>query len=216
MLFVDRKEAGRMLAEALEKYQDDDVVVYALPRGGVALGVEIAKRLKAPLDLIISKKIGHPFNKEYAIGALAEEGDPIMNQAEQQGINDAWLKGEVKRLRQEIKRRREVYLGNRAVQSVEGKTAIIVDDGIATGFTMFVSIEELKKRNPKRIIVAIPVTPEDTARMLEEMVDEVVALERTTHYLGAVGAYYINFNQVEDEEVIALLNSVNDEGGPRG
>jgi len=209
MLFFDRKEAGRLLADELEKYQDEDVIVYALPRGGVPLGVEIAKKLKAPLDLIISKKIGHPFNKEYAIGALAEEGEPILNQAEQQGLNDMWLKGEVNRLRQEIKRRRETYLGPTAVQSVEGKTAIIVDDGIATGFTMFVSIEELKKRKPKKIIVAIPVTPEDTANMLEEMVDEVVALERTSHYLGAVGAYYVNFNQVEDEEVIALLKSIN-------
>lgn len=209
MLFLDRKEAGRLLADELEKYQDEDVIVYALPRGGVPLGVEIAKKLKAPLDLIISKKIGHPFNKEYAIGALAEEGEPILNQAERQGLNDMWLKGEVNRLRKEIKRRRETYLGPVATQSVEGKTAIIVDDGIATGFTMFVSIEELKKRKPKKIIVAIPVTPEDTANMLDEMVDEVVALERTSHYLGAVGAYYVNFNQVEDEEVIALLKSIN-------
>lgn len=213
MLFADRKEAGVQLAEALEKYRGEDIVVFALPRGGVPLGVEIAKRLAAPLDLLITKKIGHPFNPEYAIGAITEDADPIFNPGEHGVLDRNWLEGELKRLRQEIKRRRETYVGAANVKSLEGKTAIIVDDGIATGFTMFASIAALKKRNPKHIIVAIPVTPEDTAKRLDRMVDAVVALERTDAYLGAVGAYYIHFNQLDDAEVISLLRSMKQKEG---
>ena len=209
MLFTDRKEAGILLAEALEKYRGEDIVVFALPRGGVPLGVEIAKKLAAPLDLLITKKIGHPFNPEYAIGAITEDADPIFNPGEHGVLDQNWLEWELKRLRQEIKRRRETYVGAANIQSLEGKTAIIVDDGIATGFTMFASIAALKKRNPKRIIVAVPVTPEDTAKKMDQMVDAVVALERTDDYLGAVGAYYVHFDQLDDAEVVSLLRSMN-------
>ena len=209
MLFADRKEAGARLAEALEQYRGEDVVVFALPRGGVPLGVEIAKKLAAPLDLLITKKIGHPFNPEYAIGAITEDVDPIFNPGEHGVLDQNWLEWELKRLRQEIKRRRETYVGAANIQSLEGKTAIIVDDGIATGFTMFASIAALKKRHPKRIIVAVPVTPEDTAKKMDQMVDAVVALERTDAYLGAVGAYYIHFDQLDDAEVVSLLKSMN-------
>lgn len=196
----------------MEQYRGEDVVVFALPRGGVPLGVEIGKKLAAPLDLLITKKIGHPFNPEYAIGAITEDADPIFNPGEQGVLDQNWLEWELKRLRQEIKRRRETYVGAASIQSLEGKTAIIVDDGIATGFTMFASIAALKKRNPKRIIVAVPVTPEDTARKMDRMVDAVVALERTDDYLGAVGAYYIHFDQLDDAEVVSLLKSMNQTG----
>ncbi|NTU89304.1 MAG: phosphoribosyl transferase [Actinobacteria bacterium] len=208
MMFVDRKDAGIKLARALSKYKLDDVVVLALPRGGVVLGAEIAKELNAPLDLMITKKIGHPSNPEYAICAIAEEGSPVCNSAEVAFADSRWLDDETNRVRAEIKRRRETYLGNREPQSIEGKTAIIVDDGIATGLTMFAAIGEVKRRNPKKVVVAIPVTPADTARRLKAAVDDLVSLEIDPLYLGAVGAYYEDFRQVEDDEVISLLDSV--------
>lgn len=208
MIFRDRTDAGIMLAEILEKYKGEDVVVFALPRGGVVLGVEIANRLSAPLDLIITKKIGHPANDEYAICAIAEDGEPVCNSAEIENVDPTWFAAETERVRREIKRRRETYVGNIPLHPVKGKTVIIVDDGIATGLTMIAAIAEIKKRQPKRLIVAIPVTPYSTAKKLKTMVDELVSLEIDVNYMGAVSAYYRSFRQLEDSEVISLLKSV--------
>lgn len=213
MRFRDRTDAGIRLANALEKYQGEDLIIYALPRGGVPLGVEIAKRLNAPLDLLITKKIGHPRNPEYAIGAITEDGDPVCNQDEVEWVDRQWLEEETARMRNEIKRRREKYFGEIVQHSIEGKTVIIVDDGIATGYTMFASINEIKKRKPSKIVVAIPVAPEDIANKLRAIVDDLVSVQIDPFYLGAVGAYYDDFSQVEDEEVIALLKSVVGQGG---
>lgn len=213
MRFRDRTDAGIRLANALAKYQGEDLIIYALPRGGVPLGVEIAKRLNAPLDLLITKKIGHPRNPEYAIGAITEDGDPVCNQEEVEWVDRQWLEEETARMRLEIKRRREKYFGEIVQRQVEGKTVIIVDDGIATGYTMFASINEIKKRKPSKIVVAIPVTPEDIANKLRAIVDDLVSVQIDPFYLGAVGAYYDDFSQVEDEEVIALLKSVAGQGG---
>jgi putative phosphoribosyl transferase len=208
MLFKDRKDAGARLAEALEKYKGEDVILLALPRGGVVLGAEIAKKLDARLDLIIARKIGHPTNPEYAICAVAEDGPPVCNLMEIKNIDPRWLAEEILLARNEIKRRREKYLGEVRPYSAKGKTAIIVDDGIATGITMLAAIDELKQHKPKRIVVAIPVTPYDTAQKLKEMVDDLVSLDIDENYLGSVGAYYLDFSQVEDSEVISILRSV--------
>lgn len=208
MYFKNRKDAGIQLAEALKKYQHEDVIVYALPRGGVELGVEIANKLKAPLDLIITKKIGHPLNSEYAICAVGEESEPICNTRETSQIDPTWLHDEVERIRTEIKRRKTLYQGEIQPHSVAGKTAIVVDDGIATGLTMMAAIAEIKHGHPKKIVVAIPVTPYDTAQVLTTMADELVSLDIDKYFLGAIGAYYGEFNQVKDSEVIALLQSV--------
>lgn len=208
MFFKNREDAGSQLAEALKKYQTEDVIVYALPRGGVVLGVEIANALKAPLDLIITKKIGHPFNPEYAICAVGEEGEPICNTFETSHVDPAWLDNETERVRTEIKRRKERYQGEIQPHSVTGKTAIIVDDGIATGLTMMAAIEEIRHSNPKKIVVAIPVTPDDTAQVLQGMADELVSLDIDENFLGAIGAYYGEFYPVDDREVITLLQSV--------
>lgn len=213
MRFRDRTDAGIRLANALAKDQGEDLIIYALPRGGVPLGVEIAKRLNAPLDLLITKKIGHPRNPEYAIGAITEDGDPVCNQEEVEWVDRQWLEEETARMRLEIKRRREKYFGDIVQHPIEGKTVIIVDDGIATGYTMFASINEIKKRKPGKIVVAIPVTPEDIANKLRAIVDDLVSVQIDPFYLGAVGAYYDDFSQVEDEEVIALLKSVAGQGG---
>jgi len=205
MLFKNRKDAGIELAKALEKYQDEDVIVLALPRGGVVLGAEIANKLHVPLDILLTKKIGHPMNSEYAICAITEDGDPICNSAEVKKIDPDWLPKEIKKVRSEIKRRREMFLGGKALLSVEGKTVIIADDGIATGLTMIAAIEEIKKRNPQKLVIAIPVTPYDTAQIIKSMVDELVSLDIDPNYRGAVGAYYEDFRQVEDSEVISIL-----------
>jgi predicted phosphoribosyltransferase len=209
MLFKNRTEAGKKLAELLSDYSSEDVIVYALPRGGVILGAEIAKALHAPLDLIITKKIGHPSNPEYAVCALAEDGAPICNQSELEMLGHQWLEEEKHKAREEIQRRREEYVGNTTQKDIKGKTAIIVDDGIATGLTMIASIEEMKLHEPKEIVVAIPIVPYLTSLKLEGMVDKVVYVEATSDFLGAVGAYYEDFTQVDDDEVKRILKEIN-------
>jgi len=206
MRFKNRTEAGQLLAEKLAKYKDQAGVVYPLPRGGVPLGIEIARALGMELDLIIPRKVGHPYNPEYAIAAVGETGDPVVNQAEVARVDAKWFEQEVARQRGEARRRRATYLAGREPFPVEGKIAIIVDDGIATGLTMKAAIHDAKARKPAKLVVAIPVVPADTAKVLEGMVDELVAIKIDPYYLGAVGAYYEDFNQVSDEEVMALIS----------
>ncbi len=216
MRFSDRRDAGRRLAAALDKYRGEAGVVYALPRGGVPLGVEIARRLGMPLDLLVPRKIGHPGNPEYAICAVPENGERVCNPAEQARVSAQWLDQAEARERAEARRRRERY---RAGESppVAGSTAIIVDDGIATGLTMRAAIRDARARDPARVVVAIPVAPADTAQTLEHEVDELVALDIPVHYLGAVGAYYDDFDQVSDSEVVDMLAAMRPgEGGDAG
>jgi putative phosphoribosyl transferase len=204
--FRNRTEAGKLLAQALRAYSGEAGVVYPLPRGGVPLGVEIARALKMDIDLIIPRKIGHPYNPEYAIAAVGETGKPVINPTEVDRVDPKWFQQEVARQREESRRRREAYLHGRDPLPVEGKIAIIVDDGIATGLTMKAAIQDAHARNPAKLVVAIPVVPAETARVLREMVDDLVALDIDENYLGAVGAYYDDFGQTSDEEVIALLS----------
>ncbi|MBI3778493.1 MAG: phosphoribosyl transferase [Gammaproteobacteria bacterium] len=212
MRFRDRADAGKRLAQALKTYQGRDGVVYALPRGGVVLGAEVARALGMPLDLLIPRKIGHPLQPEYAICAVVENGEMVCNQHEVARVDPQWFKQEVEAERQEARRRRELYLGGREPAPVQGKTAIIVDDGIATGLTMEVSIRDARRRQPAHLVVAVPVAPPDTVERMSREVDEFVVLDRSPYYLGAVGAYYDYFAQVTDEEVIALLRSAAAEG----
>lgn len=210
MYFKDRIDAGKKLAGLLGQFKGKDVVVYALPRGGVVVGAEIAKALNAPLDLIITRKIGHPYQKEYAIGAVAENGHSIFNKDIVLDIDEAYLTKEAETQKLEAKRRREVYLKGRKPVSCRGKIAILVDDGIATGLTIKAALQELKLHfKPTKIIVAVPVAPADIARELEikEGV-EFVAIEIAGAFLGAIGAYYQDFPPVEDEEVIKIMKEV--------
>lgn len=209
MRFKDRVDAGRKLAEALSKYKGQDVIVFALPRGGVVLGFEIARYLHAPMDLVISRKIGYPGNEECAACAVAEDGHMICDKSALSMLDPDWLKAEAEKERQEARRRREVYLQGKEPLPVEGKTAIIVDDGVATGLTLMLAIEELKHRNPRRIVVAVPVVPPETAERIRDEVDELVAVDIPDYYLGAVGAYYDKFPQLTDEEVIKLMEMAN-------
>jgi len=206
MRFKDRTDAGIKLARLLaEKYARADGVVYALPRGGVVLGVEIAQHLGMPLDLVMARKIGHPYNPEYAVAAVTEHGAPVINTDEVAPLPRDWFQMQVKLQRQEAQRRHEAYLDGRAPLSCRGKIAIVVDDGIATGLTMEAAIRDLKRHHPARVVLAVPVAPADTAAKFRAEVDDLVALDLPEHYLGGVGAYYDHFPQVSDEEVIALL-----------
>lgn len=208
-MFADRKEAGKKLAEKLAAYRGKSAVVLALPRGGVVLGYEVAKALKLPLDIIAVRKIGHPNDPEYAIGAVGEYGNPIMHEAEGAAIDQQWLSEETARQREEAQRRSRVYRGDKEAVNLEGKIAIIVDDGIATGFTMRIAVRSIKAQKPGKIVVAVPVAPPDSLRLLkEEGADEIIVLVPPEEFMGAVGAHYKQFEQVEDAEVIKLLRSV--------
>ncbi|HEU4830862.1 MAG TPA: phosphoribosyltransferase family protein [Candidatus Saccharimonadales bacterium] len=207
MEFVDRTDVGRRLADKLEPYKDKDCIVYALPRGGVVPAAIVARRLLAPLDLLITRKVGHPYHPEYAIAAVTEKGIVVGSRRELGILDEKWLDIEIKRQQDEVRRRRKVYLQDKVSLSPKGKIAIIVDDGIATGLTMKAAIKELRQQNPAKIIVAIPVAPKDVVDELEKDVDEVVGLIIPDEFAGAVGAYYQQFNQVSDKEVIELLNS---------
>lgn len=204
MRFRDRVEAGKLLAVKLSKYKGKDSVVYAIPRGGVVLGVEIAKEIGAPLDLVITRKIGHPNNPEYALCVVAEDGHMECNEIERRAVDKKWLAEEMEKEKKEAKRRREKYLGERR-ESAKGKVAILVDDGVATGMTFLMAIRELRHLEPDKIVAALPVMPIEMKHVFEKEVDELVTLEADSNYLGAVGAYYDDFPQVEDEEVIRIL-----------
>jgi predicted phosphoribosyltransferase len=210
MRFRDRADAGHQLARALQAYKN--AVVLALPRGGVVVGAEIARHIHAPLDLVITRKIGHPANPEYAICAVTEDGHLICNQEELAHIDPKWLKAAVQQEQTEAQRRRERYLDNRPPIPLEGKTAIITDDGVATGLTMLAAIREAKDRQPSRLTLALPVVPRDIAKQLQTYVDELVALDTPDNFLGGVAAYYDEFDQVEDEQVIEILHSLETAG----
>lgn len=205
MRFRDRVEAGRKLAAALAEYQGKEVVVYAIPRGGVVLGAEIAKALDAPLDLIIVRKVGHPLNPEYALCVVTENKQMVCDETEVAQVNKEELAGMIAAERVEARRRREVYLAGRAPVAVVGKTAILVDDGVATGLTFVAALRELAEKKPKEIVAALPVLPEDAAEKIKAEGAKLVALEIAKDYAGAVGAYYEVFPQLSDEEVIRLL-----------
>lgn len=208
MRWHDRTEAGEALAQALHHYKDQGVVVYALPRGGVVLGAIVARALNVPFDLLIPRKIGHPYNPEYAIAAVTEDGHYVANEAEIASLDSEWFKAELVRQQKEAQRRRAAYLANRQPIPLDNKTAIIVDDGIATGLTMRAAIQTLKARQPKKIIVAVPVAPVETVELLKRDVAEVVVLDKSGIFLGAVGAYYDDFSQVSDDDVIQLMQTV--------
>ncbi len=207
MRFKDRRMAGKQLGKTLRAYDGEDAVVYAIPRGGVVTGYEVARALDAPLDIIIARKIGHPASPEYAIAAVTENGDPVIDRTEAANVDAAWLARAIATARREAKRRREAYSGGIHPLSCGGKTAIIVDDGLATGLTMKAAAKELLARHPKRIIIAVPVAPKSVIAELSRLADEVVTLLSPNGSFEAVGAYYEKFPQITDEEVDSLLNA---------
>jgi predicted phosphoribosyltransferase len=208
-MFKDRRDAGIQLVERLSHYKNkDNLLVLALPRGGVVPGFEIAKALNAPLDVLIVRKIGFPGQPEFAIGAVSETGAVSMNQSivNRHNVSGDYIKEETARKKEEIARRVELYRGGRGIENLEGRTVILVDDGVATGATMKAGIAALKKEKIVKLVIALPVAPPSTAEELRHMVDEVICLE-TPEDFAAVGGYYLDFTQVTDEEVVALLKA---------
>lgn len=195
-----------MAAALKSRNESPNTIVLALPRGGVVLGYEIAKALNLPLDIVVPRKIGSPGNPEYAIGAITETGDAIMNEHEIKYTDKEWLKKAKEEETREAQRRLAAY---RAGPSPElaGKTVIIVDDGIATGYTMRAAIASVKSRDPYKIIVALPHGSKESIEQIRREVDEMIVLETPSIY-WAVGAQYEEFGQVSDEEVISLLKKV--------
>jgi predicted phosphoribosyltransferase len=206
MIFEDRTDAGRQLARTLISYKGRDPVVYALPRGGVVVGAEIARFLDATLDLVITRKIGHPILSEYAIAAVGEDGDTVTNPTEIASVDRRWFKQEVSIQQREAQRRRWMYMGDRKPVPARNKVAIIVDDGLATGLTMCAALQDVRRRGPRRIVVAVPVAPPDTVRKLKLLADEVVVLYSPEDFMS-IGSFYARFDQVSDSEVIEILNS---------
>jgi putative phosphoribosyl transferase len=206
--YQDRQDAGRRLADALLRYAQEDAVVLALPRGGVVLGAEVAQALGAPLDLVIPRKVGHPDFPEYGIAAVTETGEVVVNEAEVARVDPAWFARAVADERAEAARRRRRYLGDRPSVALEGMTAVVVDDGVATGLTMLAALREMRGRGATRVVAAVPVAPADTVVRLRREADEVVALQAPAAFAGAVGAYYERFDQVSDAEVVAALRAV--------
>lgn len=205
--FADRHDAGIRLAQLLKSYSRQDGVVYALPRGGVPVGVEVARALHMPLELVITRKIGHPYNPEYAICAISESGELICNDRERKQVPDDWLNQRVEEERSEARRRRQFYRHG-ANSPATGKIAIVVDDGIATGLTMMAAVHELRKQAPAQLIVAVPVAPDEVTAQLRHEADVVLTLDEGEFFRGAVGAYYHDFGQLSDEEVMEELHSI--------
>ena len=207
-MFANRADAGRQLAQVLDAYRRQHVIVYALPRGGVVIGVEVARSLKAPLDLLVVRKIGHPSQPEYAIAAVAEDGYVVTNPDETATVDTRWFEWAIAAELKETQRRRSVFLQGRHPLEVRDKIAIIVDDGLATGLTMLAAIHEIRRRNPVQIVVAVPVAAAETAMKLRSEVDDLVSLHIPDGWFGAIGAYYQEFDQVSDDEVISLMKSM--------
>lgn len=207
MIFQNRTEAGKKLAEVLKKHKNSkNTIILALPRGGIIVADQVATFLNLPLDLVVPRKIGAPGNPEYAIGAIAEEGEGIFNEKEIKnlGITKEYLNKEILREKKEANRRIETYRGQKTPLNLKNKKAIIVDDGIATGLTMRAAIKSVKRKGAKEIIVAVPVAAKDSLEKIKLEVDKIICLD-TSIFFGAVGAFYEEFAQTTDSEVIKIM-----------
>jgi putative phosphoribosyl transferase len=208
MPFADRRDAGRRLAAALARFKDKQPTVLTLPRGGVPVGFEIAMRLHAPLDVVLVRKIGHPWSPELAIGAVAEGEPPVCftddDMVAELGVSRAYLDEEIARQTREIERRKQLYFAAGSRPEIRDHTAIVVDDGIATGATMRAALRAVRKRQPAKLVLAVPVAPSSTLDSLRAEADEIVCLESPDDF-AAVGQFYADFRPVEDETVIEIL-----------
>jgi predicted phosphoribosyltransferase len=205
--FPNRIEAGRELAEKLEKYAGrNDVIVLGLPRGGVPVASEVAKRLRAPLDVFIVRKLGVPGFEELAAGAIASGGVRVLNEDVMRAIPhaDQAIEEVTARETLELQRRERMYREGRAAPELRDRIAILVDDGLATGATMRAAVKALRERGAAKIVVAVPVGPPDTCHEIEEQADETICLSRP-EFFQAVGQYYQDFSQTTDEDVRQLL-----------
>ncbi|WP_303311922.1 phosphoribosyltransferase [Hymenobacter sp. BT730] len=203
-MFLNRHDAAVQLAEKLRKYRGQDGIVLAIPRGGVPLGAVIAQHLGFPLEVALSKKIGHPNNREYAIGSVTLDGSVVNENAA--GVPVRYIEEETTRIQAKLRENFHLFMGGRTPTNLHGKTVILVDDGIATGHTIVSIVQAIRHSQPAKLIVAVPVAPPQAAHRLRPLVDEYVCLLQPQDFM-AVGQFYVDFEQVSDEEVIQLLHN---------
>jgi predicted phosphoribosyltransferase len=203
-MFRNRTEAGMLLALRLQKYQNDPGVILAVPRGGVPVAYEVAKELGFPLEVILTKKIGHPMNPEYAIGAASLSDYFVVPH---DIVSQDYIDNEVLKIRKKVKEMYVKFMGNKEPEDLKGKTVIVIDDGVATGNTLLSTIDVIRKSDPAKIVIAVPVAPESAVSKLSKAVDDVVVVMIPESFYG-VGSFYEDFEQVNDEEVIYYLNKL--------
>jgi len=207
--FADRTEAGRLLAERLATADYPNPVVLALPRGGVPVGLEICRRLGASMDLVMVRKLGVPYQPELAAGAVVNGDHPEIVVNDEIVAHVGLSEGDIQRMAdgqlEEIRRRRGIYLKGRAQVPLAGRNAVVIDDGIATGATTRAALVGVRRRGPAKLMLAVPVAPEDTLARLRADVDELICLE-TPSFFYAIGAHYVDFTQVSDDEVVRMLD----------
>lgn len=204
MRFKDRKQAAELLLPDLKKYLTEDCIVLAIPRGGVPIGRIIANYLKCPLDIFLSKKIGHPSNPEFAIGSVTLNSFEVDREFTTQFTD--YLENEIKNIQKTLKAKKDFFSGKKKILEMKNKTVILVDDGIATGKTMIAAIKDLRKYKDVKIVVAVPVSALDAANAIQDLVDEFICLNVSEHF-SAISEFYSSFNQVSDKEVKKMLRS---------
>ena len=204
--FTDRRDAAMQLLPLLEKYRNERGVILAVPRGGVPLGYWIARELNFPLEIILTKKIGHPDNPEFAIGAVGLEGEEVDIPP---GVSRKYVRSEIARIRELLTKRYRLFMRDRKPVDLKNRMVILVDDGIATGHTLLAAIKMLRAQNPKKIVVAVPVAPRSAVNKIQQVADEVHCLYVPEEFLS-VGVFYDDFSEVHDEEAIQLLKEAND------
>lgn len=202
-MFQDRIDAGLALAGHLQHYKHADAIMLAIPRGGVPVAFPVASLLHLPLQIILSKKIGHPLHKEFAIGAVSLTGQVIGPNA---FATEEYIQQETVNIREQLKARYAQYMGDKKPVAIKDKIVIIIDDGVATGYTLLSTIEMIRNEAPKKVVVAVPVASQQAAQKLSEVADEFLCLMIPTHF-HSVGEFYEDFMQVSDEEVVQMLNS---------
>lgn len=205
MIYKNRQDAAEKLIPLLKDYQNQECVVLAVPRGGVPIGYTIVQHYNFPLDLLLTKKIGHPLNPELAIGAVSLKNEIIDDYYD---VTETYITQKIKEIRENLKLRSKKFMGEKKPINLKNKTVIIVDDGIATGNTLLVAIEMIRNQLPKKIVVAVPVAPSETAVKISHKVDDFICPVIVDYFRG-VGGYYLDFTQVSDEEVIQLMKNIN-------
>ncbi len=208
-MFFDRHMAGELLAKKLARFKHQDAVLYALPKGGVPVGYSVSEALGLPLDFLSVQKIGHPTNSEFGICAVSEMGNIICDECGMYGLDKQWLLDEIRQRETESQRRRTLYKRGEPSVSAENKIAIIIDDGIATGVTMKAAVQAIQDQWPEKIIIATPVMPHELMTEFRAISDAVITVISDREYLGTVDAYYADFAEVSDHEVVSLLARAN-------
>ena len=215
MIFRDRKDAGVRLAQVLREFKGKDVIILAIPRGGVPVAKEIADFLGCEMDVIITRKVGAPNNPEFAIGSVTQDGELLtdLRFATSYGVGESYILEESKRQAKIVKERLRKFRGDKPYPYLQNRIVVIVDDGIATGYTIRAAVQSVKTKGPSKIVLAVPVAPRDAIEELRSEVDQVVCLS-TPEIFYAIGEFYENFEQVEDEEVVKMLKQGRIETSP--